>query len=164
KDALIDVVNSYNANGGTPMTEAVHEAVNFLRGNPVDYGMNVTRGDCIARDRRGGCTEYAKEYSLLSNTLTVSGSGADAGYISPITDQCQKIHIVLFTDGDSSVDGESNEQIRDWLATIPAADRPSGLSTSCKSNGGGNMVISRSEERRVGKEYRFRLMASSDLR
>src|SRR5690606_17565937 len=115
KDALIDVVISYNANGGTPMTEAVHEAVNFLRGNPVDYGMNVTRGDCIARDRRDRCTEYAKEYSLLSNTLTVSGSGADARYISPITDQCQKNHIVLFTDGDSSVDGESNQQIRDWL-------------------------------------------------
>ena len=126
KSNLENIINNYPAGGGTPMTEAVHEALNFLRGNTIDYGRTKQKS--------------WNSWTYLGPSATRDGDK----YISPINDQCQKNHIVLFTDGDSSVDGESNEQIREWIKSLPAADRPSGLSTSCTSNGGGNISITNS--------------------
>src|SRR5690554_409210 len=125
RTTIRDTIDDLPANGGTPMTEAVHEAYNFLTGAAINYG---------------------KTKSNSKNSWTYLGKTGDVrdgnNYKSPITEQCQKNHIVLFTDGDSSVDGESNEQIRSWLSGLP--DRPSDLSTSCTSNGGGNTTITNS--------------------
>src|SRR5690554_3417728 len=112
RTTIRDTIDDLPANGGTPMTEAVHEAYNFLTGAAINYG---------------------KTKSNSKNSWTYLGKTGDVrdgnNYKSPITEQCQKNHIVLFTDGDSSVDGESNAQIRSWLSGLP--DRPSDLSTSC---------------------------------
>lgn len=126
KEDFKDIIDAYNDGGGTPMTESVHEALSYLRGDPVNYGRT-------------------KRYSSYPWTyLSHSSTHSNGRYISPITDQCQKNHIVLFTDGDSSVDGESNAAIRDMLRTTPYADRPRDLSTNCSSNGGGNTTITNS--------------------
>ena len=119
RDTLKSVIDSYPADGGTPLTEAVHEAIKYLYGDTIDYGKT-------------------KKSLYNSWTYLVPYSTRDGDkYISPITDECQKNHIVLFTDGDSSVDGESNDAIRDLIRGMP--DKPSAISTSCSSNGGGNV-------------------------
>lgn len=122
RSTILDVIdNKLPADGGTPMTESVHEAYNFFTGSAVDYG-------------KSGSTYYGE-----TGDKNVSENGT---YISPITQTCQKNHIVLFTDGDSSVDGESNSQIRSWIGEF--TDRPSGLSASCTSNAGGNKALTES--------------------
>ena len=126
RQKMYDVINAYPASGGTPMTESVHEALSFLRGDTINYG----------RTR----TSSKNSWTYLVPSDTRDGEK----YITPIKDQCQKNHVVLFTDGDSSVDGESNAQIRTWISSISATDRPKDLSTTCTSNAGGNTTITNS--------------------
>lgn len=126
KDKLKNLINAYSASGGTPLTESVHEAFNYFSGAPIDY---------------------ARIQQRSTDTVTYAGdtnnARSDTSYVSPVVDQCQKNHIVLFTDGDSSRDGESNAQIRTWVDSLKKP-LPSGLSTTCSSNGGGNTSITNS--------------------
>jgi type IV pilus assembly protein PilY1 len=105
-------MRGYRGSGGTPITESLDEALRYLRGDPVNYGRlnNTYYGDPAAR----------------------SGSS----YKSPVSHQCQKNHIVLFSDGEPSVDTSSNTRIQNLLKTVPVENRVSGLSTSCSGNGG----------------------------
>lgn len=105
-------MNSYRATGGTPITESMEEALRYLRGSDVYYG-------------RYGSTYY-------SDSSTRSGGT----YNSPISHQCQKNHIVLFSDGEPSSDTGANGRIQTLLSSIPAENRVSGLSTSCTNSGG----------------------------
>lgn len=130
KTILTNTINSYPADGGTPLTEAVHEALNFLRGNTINYGRTKTYSQ----------NSWTYLGAAASNSPYSTQVRNGERYISPITDQCQKNHIVLFTDGDSSVDGESNAQIRNWISSFSSSDRPAGLSTNCTSNAGGNVT------------------------
>lgn len=92
-------MNSYYGSGGTPITETLEEAVRYLRGDPVKYGR-----------RSNGYT-------------SVSASRNGSSYKSPISHQCQKNHIVLFSDGDPSVDDESNEDIKRAFNALSASKR-----------------------------------------
>ncbi len=83
-------LTTYSPGGGTPLTEAMHDAADYYRG----------------------------------------GS-------SPITTECQKNHVILFTDGEPSGDTDSNGYIHDRLAemgditgVIPAID------DDCSGDGG----------------------------
>lgn len=105
-------MNSYRATGGTPITESLEEALRYLRGDDVYYG-------------RYNSTYY-------SDSATRSG----ATYNSPISHQCQKNHIVLFSDGEPSSDTGANGRIQTLLSSISAENRVSGLSTSCTNSGG----------------------------
>jgi type IV pilus assembly protein PilY1 len=121
KQTLINIINNYPAGGGTPLTEAVDEAVRFLSGESVNYGRTKRRKN--------------RSWTYLSHSSTHS-SGK---YISPIKEMCQKNHVVLFTDGASSFDAESNTRIRNLLASMPnQSDIPAELSTSCSSPDGGD--------------------------
>ena len=105
-------MNSYRATGGTPITESMEEALRYLRGDPVYYG-------------RYGSTFYS---------TSAVRSGGD--YVSPVSHQCQKNHIVLFSDGEPSSDTGANTRIQNLLKTIPSENRVAGLSTSCSNSGG----------------------------
>lgn len=126
KDKLKNLINGYTANGGTPLTESVHEAFNYLSGGTIDYARK--------RETSGSPVTYFGDTDNVRDGTK---------YISPVVDQCQKNHIVLFTDGDSSVDGESNSTIQALVDSLKKP-LPSGISTSCKSNGEGNKAITNS--------------------
>ncbi|MFT4907393.1 MAG: type IV pilus assembly protein PilY1 [Oleispira sp.] len=105
-------LNSYVGWGGTPITESLEEALRYLRGSDLHYGRYDSTFYSHAETRSGGT------------------------YTSPISHQCQKNHIVLFSDGEPSSDTGANSRIQNLLNTVPAENRVSGLSTSCSGNGG----------------------------
>lgn len=75
------------------------------------------------------CTEY------LSLDDTHDGSGK---YISPMVDECQTNHIVLFTDGDPNYDTDVNSITQSLVKTLPSSTYPvaSNFSTKCSGDGG----------------------------
>ncbi len=105
-------MSAYIATGGTPITESLEEALRYLRGSDIHYG-------------RYGSTFYS-----------TPASRSGGRYISPVSHQCQKNHIVLFSDGEPSSDTGANSRIRNLLSTIPEANLVAGLSTSCENSGG----------------------------
>ena len=105
-------MNSYRATGGTPITESLEEALRYLRGDSIHYG------------------KYNSTY------YSDSGSRSGGTYNSPVSHQCQKNHIVLFSDGEPSSDTGANSRIQTLLNTVAAENRVTGLSTSCSGNGG----------------------------
>lgn len=109
-------MSSYEATGGTPITEVMEEALRYLRGDSLKYGKYT----------RNGYTTYYSD----------SGSRTGGTYKTPVSHQCQKNHVVLFSDGAASGDTSSNSHIRTLLKSIPAEQRVAGLSTQCENNGG----------------------------
>lgn len=85
------IMNNYSANNGTPITESLDEALRYLRGDDVKYGAS---GDSRA----------------MNNSKTK--------YIKPIKNQCQKNHIVLFSDGVPTVDTYSNTDVFNKITKI----------------------------------------------
>jgi type IV pilus assembly protein PilY1 len=106
-------MNSYTATGATPITESLDEALRYLRGSSIRYG-------------RRNSTFYSDPGSRTGGT-----------YNSPISHQCQKNHIVLFSDGEPTADTGSNRRIENLLKTVAAENRVAGLSTDCRDGGSG---------------------------
>src|SRR5690554_4178761 len=104
KSSLIDKINSLPANANTPMVESVYEAYQYYTGGTVKYGKKVER-KCYGWD----C--WDEETELLHHTDTYTGSLDNASFKSPITESCQKNHIVLFTDGAPTYDYDSDTSI-----------------------------------------------------
>lgn len=106
------IMNNYSANGGTPITESLDEALRYLRGDEVKYGASGVRS---------------------------AMNSAGTHYKKPIKNQCQKNHVILFSDGVPSVDTDSNNDIRNKIAAIddPRKDNLSSLNTDEKCSGNG---------------------------
>lgn len=121
----------------TPIVESVHEAYNFIQGNAVDYGKRRNTHFNTSDWRVWNWYWQADDWRLLSHPGTVVDASdiANARYKSPVADQCQKNHIVLFTDGASTFDGESDGAIRSMLVQRPG--RPGSISTSCSTKDNG---------------------------
>lgn len=105
-------IASYTANGGTPLTEVMHEAALYYRGESPEYGNDSNPNDSV-------------------NASKVNNS-ANAAYKSPIEASCQKNHIILLTDGQPSSDGESNAYIKELIKDMYL---PTGLSKDCTGSG-----------------------------
>lgn len=130
RQGLIDRINSYTANTWTPIVESVHEAYLYMTGSNAKYAKETKiEKQC---DSKGKNCKNVSVTSYLSHPETMSGGK----YISPITETCQKNHIVLFTDGGSTIDGDSDSSIRTLMSNnFSAADLSgTGLNFSCQSN------------------------------
>jgi type IV pilus assembly protein PilY1 len=92
-------MNGYTGTGGTPITETLGEAVRYLQGASVLYG-----------EKDG--TYYSDSASRDGNT-----------YKSPISHQCQKNHIVLFSDGVPSSDQGLNSSINTVFNALSAEEK-----------------------------------------
>ncbi len=108
-------LDSYQGQGGTPLTEVMYEAKLYYNGETWEYG-----------------SDSGPKTSALT-----SRKSDETTYKSPISAECQKNHIILFTDGEASVDGEANTSIHTLIADddhtgIKEAD----LSKSCSGDGG----------------------------
>lgn len=112
KEKIIDEIKDLTAVGATPMVESVHEAYLYLTGGDVKHPINATNYKRIPDLNRYG---YTDTYRSGDNHSGVLKANNNKKYTSPITDSCQKNHIVLFTDGASTSDGGSDSDIQNLL-------------------------------------------------
>lgn len=111
KSKIKNKLDAYTHQGGTPLTEVMYEAARYYRGETPVFGNDSSPND------------------------SVSSSKSGSRYNSPITAQCQKNHIILFTDGEPSVDGEVNDEVRDLIEDMDFSDYPN-LDKNCSGDGG----------------------------
>jgi type IV pilus assembly protein PilY1 len=92
-------------------------------------GPSAGTADTIEYQTVSTCTEYLNLDSMHD------GHG---NYISPITDECQTNHIVMFTDGDPNSDTDINSTVQKMVKTLPSSTYPkaTNFSTSCSGEGG----------------------------
>src|SRR5690606_6211595 len=150
-NTVLNAINSLHGAGGTPMVESVYEAGLYLRGEKPKFGKLATgksyeRATAIYEPYED-CDWWGRncktKYSYKHVYDTVSGrlpnSHADSldgdSYKSPITHTCQSNHIVLFTDGLPSSDGDANSDIRNLIKNMKGL--PKGLNKDCDGNEGG---------------------------
>lgn len=100
KGDIKTAVAGYTPGGGTPLTEALHEAAQYFRGG----------------------------------TSTHDG-GHSGNYTSPISAECQKNHVILFTDGEASSDTAANSTIRNsYISGFDLTGEPT-LNATCGQGG-----------------------------
>ncbi|MGI0120408.1 pilus assembly protein [Zooshikella sp. RANM57] len=122
KNKLINIINAQGANGGTPLSEVLHEAFQYMTGRRVVYGKNTKPAH------------------------SVSSSYSGNNYISPMKDACQSNTIVYFTDGQPTVDGSSDGTIKSLISskvlpTGTTTNAPLALSKNCKHVEGKNNCL-----------------------
>jgi type IV pilus assembly protein PilY1 len=88
RSAFLSALSGMNASGVTPLSETFYEAVSYMQGNAVDYGMTSSPQTSVAASR-------------------TSGTATGTTYKSPIVNECQKNFIVLLTDGEPNNDDVS---------------------------------------------------------
>lgn len=114
RDRLIEIVDSLEPKSGTPIVGAYYEGVQYLLGNPIDYGL--IRGNQTTRDiyhrvshptsyingtvfRPSGCSEAdLNSTRCITETIRPAG-GLTPTYIAPENTECQQNHIVILSDG-----------------------------------------------------------------
>ena len=128
----------------TPMVETVHEALRYFYGEPVSYGRYYATSTAWRlgrfKDWDGWYWNEPQQKLLSHSDTVVAGERAlslmdQPRYQSPNIDNfpCQKNHIILFTDGVSTFDGESDAAIRSMLAEVPDATLASRYGRLCKT-------------------------------
>lgn len=124
----INIVNALNAETYTPISETIYEASLYFQGASAYFGS-------------GTVTENGSTYSTLKS---VSDSLSGSKYISPITQDCQKSNIILFTDGEPTRDVEANSWIKSKYDALRAAKPtltiPAGLGNCSSSSGDGSCL------------------------
>jgi type IV pilus assembly protein PilY1 len=111
KTKIQNKLDTYTHQGGTPLTEVMYEAGRYYRGESPIFGNNSHPNNSVSDSKTGG------------------------NYISPITAQCQKNHIILFTDGEASVDKEVNDEINTLMDNMDLTGVPN-LDADCSGSGG----------------------------
>lgn len=117
KNNIINKIQSFTPETWTPIVETVHEAYLYYTGGKVKHAK--------------------KSNNVVNHSDTYTGSGNNAKYKSPITESCQKNHIVLFTDGASTKDGDSDSDIRALMVSNFSGTNDlsgTGLGYNCTSN------------------------------
>jgi type IV pilus assembly protein PilY1 len=110
----------YNALGGTPLTETMYEAGLYYRGKDVAYGINSSSSNSSG--------SAVPNPSVASSRQTLDTTK----YKTPITDSCQKNHIILLTDGEASNDTGANGAIQSLISGMTL---PAGLHSACTAGG-----------------------------
>ena len=141
----------YGTDGGTEGT-----CTTTTVPHTVESGYQTYWG-CESYKRNGQCrywgwiTEWVDGYTYNEDVTTCEGA-SDYGYyyvsdeeaidkntgkyISPITDSCQANHIIVFTDGESNNDNESDSRVHTLLGELDSSDwlGNTGMSSNCNTN------------------------------
>ncbi|MGQ0385035.1 MAG: pilus assembly protein [Gammaproteobacteria bacterium] len=112
---MVGDIAALNADGCTPLSEAMYEAYLYLSGGRVDYGIN-SRKDPSATGA----------FPSISSSRQPAPS--DGIYDSPFTVSCQRNFIVLLTDGLPTADNSANPEIQALIGR------------SCAGTGDGNCL------------------------
>jgi len=108
-------LDDYEADGGTPLSEAMYEAALYYRGDEWDFGSSATPNNSVPDSRTQD-----------------SGGSPTNKYKTPIAADCQKNHIILLTDGQPTSDQDANYKIQQLISEMSL---PTGLSKSCTGQG-----------------------------
>lgn len=107
------VVNSWTANGGTPLVGAIYEAALYLRGEQMRNGLDAPTGAA-----KVGAHPSTYSGATITNDITQNARNYTnaPSYISPITNSCQANYIVLMSDGYPTYYywGDGNTQNTNW--------------------------------------------------
>ena len=118
RSSLIADLQSYTAQGFTPLSETLYEAGLYFAGRKVDYGLNSRIDD-------------------VTPFPSVSASRQPANpvlYQSPIQYQCQRNYDIILTDGEPSMDSSADAKI----ASLPGFN--SLVGASCDGSGDGHCL------------------------
>jgi len=120
RQELLEVVDSLNTSGWTPIQDTLYEAALYYTGGDVQYGLrrggtegesgphSYTRvsasesmvSDSFAVTRPNGCTADNLGDAACAGEVIVGANGDQPQYKTPIDDWCQRSnHIILLTDG-----------------------------------------------------------------
>ncbi|MGB8328304.1 MAG: PilC/PilY family type IV pilus protein [Steroidobacteraceae bacterium] len=84
RTAVVNALNSYTADGWTPMSETMYEAGQYFKGGAVDYGLNST---------------ITWQGTIVPSVAASRQTSNQSLYASPIKYPCQKNFIIFLTDG-----------------------------------------------------------------
>jgi type IV pilus assembly protein PilY1 len=108
REALVDTIRLFEADGQTPLSETLYEAGQYFAGGEVEFG-NEALGN--------------NGTSSPSVPASRSPQAADSRlYGSPIRFQCQRNFVILLTDGEPSNDDEADVLMTDlpgWTTVNP---------------------------------------------
>ncbi|MGQ9426586.1 hypothetical protein ACXYTJ_10685 [Gilvimarinus sp. F26214L] len=124
KETVKGVIDELPASGSTPLTESLHEAMRYFRGESPIYA-------------------YKKRTQNQSDGVSdgIDPSAIDgATYNSPIVNSCQKNYIVLLSDGQPQYDDDSDEAIRALTGSNCNAARVDFNGNSCLDELAGYMA------------------------
>ncbi len=133
RDELLEIVDGIQYKSGTPIVGTYYEAALYFRGESVDFGRQRGNDGSSRREhtrvshpdsymsgvvnRDAGCTDDNLS-STDCRTENISGSPV---YISPITESCQKNHIVILTDGQASYNA-AEDKVKAMIGSSTCAD------------------------------------------
>ena len=103
------MIDSFDADGWTPLAETMFEAVSYYMGRTVDYGDG---------------------HEIASVDPSRVGGAGGTQYLQPITESCQKNFIVYMTDGAPTED----EGAEDKAKTLPGWTSTIGGGGNCANN------------------------------
>lgn len=130
RDDMITTVNSYNADGCTPLSETLYEAAKYFMGTSVDYGVN-------SRVWPGSEFVVPPGVWVDGASPSVPGSrqaGDQSQYESPMDLSCQKNFIVYLTDGLPTADRSADSKI------IALPGFSSTVGSDCNGTGNGRCL------------------------
>ena len=100
-------IAALNADGCTPLSEAMYEAYLYLSGSSVDYGL---ASKSVAADvSPPTLSPGVNQFSIASSR---QASPSQNTYQSPLLESCQRNFIVLLTDGLPTSDSSANTEIQ----------------------------------------------------
>lgn len=108
------------------------------------YSIDQTRYDyLVANDKTGEGTgpvevTYETVYTCVEYLNLDSAHDGNGNYISPIVEECQTNHIVMFTDGDPNSDTDINSTVQTMVQGLSSVGYPTAkdFSTRCSGEGG----------------------------
>lgn len=113
----------------------------------TEWGDYYETGRCLKEEVRN--TNYVDAYEYTETQMNCSRSNyyqdfylshpdtydSSGNYISPIGDTCQSNHIIVFTDGASTRDQDSDSRVRSLLRNYKGDKSASYISGSCNTSG-----------------------------
>jgi hypothetical protein len=85
KNSMTNLINSWAADGITPLSETLYEAYLYYSGGAVNFGKSSTSTKCNTWNANGQCTSDSS-LSAPSVSGARTGSG-NANYLSPANNQ-----------------------------------------------------------------------------
>ena len=123
RQAIVDRINSYSADGFTPLSETLYEAGQYFAGRDVDYGLN---------------SKIDADTPFPSVTAS-RRAGDQSKYESPIKFQCQRNYAIMLTDGEPTQDNSADSKI------ISLPGFTSLVGSDCRGSGPGRCLVDMAE-------------------
>jgi Tfp pilus tip-associated adhesin PilY1 len=142
REFIADVADEWEAEGGTPIVDALYEAALYFRGEQMHHGKNKNNTESL-QSSGSHPASYFGGAEMPSRVDVVGRSAiADARYKSPITSECQGNYMVLMSDGaptyyksSAAVWGGSEGPFASELKNTAASELSAAITSCLPGNG-----------------------------